>query len=117
MPYFTGRRLVMYCLVALRPRQRAVHVDRSRENDFAVVTGRSRDRGNFGHGRERRIVGRRRVHLHLVADRKRRVQSAPARIHAAEVRRTVFGWWLSTINGKGEITNCQGNLQIGVDGK
>lgn len=84
----------MYCPDGLRLPQRAVQVDRSRENDFAVVTVRRRGRGNFGHGRERRIVGRRRVHLHLVADRKRRVQSAPVRITAAEVRRTVFGRWL-----------------------
>lgn len=83
----------MYCL---RRPQRAVQVDWSRENDFAVVTVRRRGSGNVGHGRERRIVGRRRVHLHLVADRKCRVQSAPVRIHAAEVRRTVFGRWLLT---------------------
>lgn len=115
--YFAGRRAVTYCLATLRLPQRAVQVDRSRENDFTVVTGRRRGRGNFGHGREGRIVGRRRVHLHLVADRERRVQSAPVRIPAAEVRRIVFGRWLLTTNGKGEVANCRGNLQIGVGEK
>lgn len=70
----------------------AVHVDRSRENDFAAVSGRRRV--YVGDGRERRIVGRRRVHLHLVADRKRRVQGAPERVHPTEMRRAVLGRWL-----------------------
>lgn len=74
----------------LRPPDRAVYVNRVGQYDLVAVAA-VRDRGHVGDRRESRIVGRGRVHVHLVADRKRPVQSAAERVHPAEMLGAVFG--------------------------
>jgi len=77
--------------IQLRASETAVHVDRSRENHLVVVRPIGGGGRDVGDGRESRIVRRRRVRFHFVADRKRPVQSAPERVHPTQMLRAVLG--------------------------
>jgi len=89
-------------LQQLRVSERAIRVDRLRENDFVVVVPFG-SREHVGDGRERRVIRRCRVQFHFVADQKRSVQYAPERVHPTQMLRTVLGRRLISVDRNFEV--------------